>query len=93
MLLKDKPNTGGGSKSFREERLEFRQRIIDTIYDLVPIDVVEHLGNANKEVIFAMEGILDGFVKRIDDRIERAGARRAAADDSEDADDDDKKEE
>ncbi len=88
MLSKDKSNTGGGFKSFREERLEFRDRIIDTIYDLVPLEVIEHLGNANKEIIFAMEGVFDSFVKRIDDRIERAKAHHEEADD--DSDDDDK---
>ncbi|RZD15292.1 MAG: hypothetical protein EVJ47_03205 [Candidatus Acidulodesulfobacterium ferriphilum] len=80
MLLKDE-------KSFREKRSEFRHRIVDAIYDRIPVDVVEHLGNANKEMIFAIEGVFDSFVKRIDTRIERTKARRSKMDSGENPDD------
>ena len=80
MLLKDE-------KSFREKRSEFRHRIVDAIYDRIPVDVVEHLGNANKEMIFAMEGVFDSFVKRIDNRIERTKTRRSKMDSAESPDD------
>ncbi|MCL4427784.1 MAG: hypothetical protein M1276_02140 [Deltaproteobacteria bacterium] len=64
-------------KSFREKRSDFRHRIVDGIYDKIPVDVVEHLGNANKELIFAIEGVFNGFVKRIDDRIAKTKERRS----------------
>ena len=80
MLLKDE-------KSFREKRSEFRHRIVDAIYDRIPVDVVEHLGNANKEMIFAIEGVFNSFVKRIDTRIERTKARRSKIDSGESPDD------
>ena len=70
MLLKEE-------KSFREKRSELRHRIVDGIYDRIPVDVVEHLGNANKELIFAIEGVFNGFVKRIDDRIAKTKERRS----------------
>ena len=70
MLLKEE-------KSFREKRSELRHRIVDGIYDRIPVDVVEHLGNANKELIFAIEGVFNGFVKRIDDRIVKTKERRS----------------
>ncbi|MGC8555309.1 MAG: hypothetical protein ACP5NA_07485 [Candidatus Acidulodesulfobacterium sp.] len=69
MLSKDE-------KSFWERRSEFRHKIVDGIYDRIPVDVVEHLGNANKEFIFAIEGVFNGFVKRIDDRIAKTKERR-----------------
>ncbi len=75
MLLKDE-------KSFREKRSDLRHRIVDGIYDRIPVDVVEHLGNANKEVIFAIEGVFNGFVKRIDNRIARTKERHTKADSS-----------
>lgn len=62
-------------KSFAEKGSEFRHRIVDAIYDKIPADVVEHLGKANKEVILAVEGILGGLTKRIDDRILKAKER------------------
>ncbi len=68
MLLKEE-------KSFREKRSELRHKIVDGIYDRIPVDVVEHLGNANKELIFAIEGVFNGFVKRIDDRIAKTKER------------------
>ncbi len=80
MLLKDE-------KSFREKRSEFRHRIVDSIYDRIPVDVVEHLGNANKEMIFAIEGVFDSFVKRIDNRIERTKSRHSKIDSGESPDD------
>jgi hypothetical protein len=70
MLLKEE-------KSFREKRSELRHKIVDGIYDRIPVDVVEHLGNANKELIFAIEGVFNGFVKRIDDRIAKTKERRS----------------
>jgi len=70
MLLKEE-------KSFRERRSEFRHKIVDGIYDRIPVDVVEHLGNANKELIFAIEGVFNGFVKRIDDRIAKTKERHS----------------
>ncbi len=70
MLLKDE-------KSFREKRSEFRHRIVDSIYDRIPAEVVEHLGNANKELIFAIEGVFNGFIKRIDNRIARTKERHS----------------
>ena len=73
MLLKEE-------KSFREKRSELRHRIVDGIYDRIPVDIVEHLGNANKELIFAIEGVFNGFVKRIDDRIAKTKERRSKAD-------------
>jgi hypothetical protein len=69
MLSKD-------DKSFWEKRSEFRHKIVDGIYDRIPVEVVEHLGNANKEFIFAIEGVFNGFVKRIDDRIAKTKERR-----------------
>ena len=63
-------------KSFREKRSELRHKIVDGVYDRIPVDVVEHLGNANKELIFAIEGVFNGFVKRIDERIARTKERR-----------------
>ncbi|MCL4321189.1 MAG: hypothetical protein M1478_02075 [Deltaproteobacteria bacterium] len=79
MLLKDE-------KSFREKRSEFRHRVVDAIYDRIPADVVEHLGNANKEMVFALEGVLNSFVKRIDNRIERTKARHSKLDSGENPD-------
>ncbi len=73
MLLKEE-------KSFREKRSELRHKIVDGIYDRIPVDVVEHLGNANKELIFAIEGVFNGFVKRIDDRIAKTKERRSKTD-------------
>ncbi len=73
MLLKEE-------KSFREKRPELRHKIVDGIYDRIPVDVVEHLGNANKELIFAIEGVFNGFVKRIDDRIAKTKERRSKTD-------------
>ena len=75
MLSKDE-------KSFWEKRAEFRHKIVDGIYDRIPVDVVEHLGNANKEFIFAIEGVFNGFVKRIDDRIAKTKERRTNAEKS-----------
>lgn len=72
MLLK-------GGKSFREKRSEFRHKVVDSIYDMVPPTVVEHLGNANKEVVFAVEGVLDGIVKRIDKRVDAAKSRKSGS--------------
>lgn len=79
MLLKDK-------KSFNEKRSEFRHRVVDAIYDRIPADVVEHLGNANKEMIFAVEGVFNSFVKRIDNRIERTKSRHSKIDEGENPD-------
>lgn len=76
MLLKD-------DKSFREKRSELRHRIVDGIYDRIPVEVVEHLGNANKELIFAVEGVFNSFVKRIDDRIAKTKERHSETGDSE----------
>ena len=73
MLLKEE-------KSFREKRSELRHRIVDGIYDRIPVDVVERLGNANKELIFAIEGVFNGFVKKIDDRIAKTKERRSKTD-------------
>jgi hypothetical protein len=70
-------------KSFREKRSELRHKIVDGVYDWIPVDVVEHLGNANKEFIFAIEGVFNGFVKRIDDRIAKTKERRSNAEKSE----------
>lgn len=81
MLLKDE-------KSFKEKRSEWRHKIVDGIYDRIPVDVVEHLGNANKELIFAIEGVFNGFVKRIDNRIAKTKERRSRT--SEDANEADK---
>ncbi len=80
MLLKDK-------KSFNEKRSEFRHRVVDAIYDRIPADVVEHLGNANKEMIFAIEGVFNSFVKRIDNRVERTKTRHSNIDDGKNPDD------
>jgi hypothetical protein len=68
MFLKDE-------KPFSEKRSEFRHKIVDGFYDRIPADVIEHLGNANKELIFAIEGVFNGFVRRIDDRIAKAKNR------------------
>ena len=76
MLSKD-------DKSFWEKRSEFRHKIVDGIYDRIPVEVVEHLGNANKEFIFAIEGVFNGFVKRIDDRIAKTKERRSNKEKSE----------
>ncbi|MHB8232529.1 MAG: hypothetical protein ACYDDB_06485 [bacterium] len=70
MLLKD-------DKSFREKGSELRHRFVDAIYDRIPVEVVEHLGNANKEFIFAIEGIFNSFVKRIDNRIAKTKERHS----------------
>ncbi|MHB1698381.1 MAG: hypothetical protein ACYCSQ_09810 [bacterium] len=70
MLLKD-------DKSFREKRSEVRHKVVDAIYDKIPVEVVEHLGNANKELIFAVEGVFNSFVKRIDDRIAKTKERHS----------------
>lgn len=88
MLLKDEPKFGGSAKSFREKRSEFRHRVVDAIYDRIPVSIVEHLGNANKEVIFAVEGVFDSFVKRIDNRIEKTKSRHSKIDIGESPDDD-----
>ncbi|MCL4542550.1 MAG: hypothetical protein M1458_02225 [Deltaproteobacteria bacterium] len=89
---KDEPEKSGSPKSFREKRIEFRRRILDAIYDRIPVDVVEHLGNANKEIIFAIEGVFNNFVKKIDNRIEITKARRSKTDDGENPDDSNEKE-
>ncbi len=73
MLTKD-------DKSLWEKRSEFRHKVVDGIYDRIPVEVVEHLGNANKEFIFAIEGVFNGFVKRIDDRIAKTKERRTNKD-------------
>ncbi|MHB1661442.1 MAG: hypothetical protein ACYCTD_05020 [bacterium] len=70
MLLKD-------DKSFREKRSEVRHKVVDAIYDKIPVEVIEHLGNANKELIFAVEGVFNSFVKRIDDRIAKTKERHS----------------
>ncbi len=80
MLLKDE-------KSFREKRSDFRHRIVDAFYDRIPADVVEHVGNANKEVIFAVEGLFNGVIKRIDNRVEKTKVRQAKKSKGEDLDD------
>jgi len=80
MLLKDE-------KSFREKRSDFRHRIVDAFYDRIPADVVEHVGNANKEVIFAVEGLFNGVIKRIDNRVEKTKVRQAKKNKGEDPDD------
>jgi hypothetical protein len=80
MLLKDE-------KSFREKRSDFRHRIVDAFYDRIPADVVEHVGNANKEVIFAVEGLFNSVVKRIDNRVERTKVRQTKKSKGEDPDD------
>ncbi len=76
MLLKEESENGSNLKSFREKRSEFRHKIVDGIYDKIPVDVVEHLGNANKEIILAVESVFDVFVKRIDQRIAKTKERR-----------------
>jgi hypothetical protein len=45
------------------------------------------LGNANKEMIFAIEGVFNSFVKRIDNRIERTKSRHSKIDSGESPDD------
>ncbi len=70
-------------KSFREKRSELRHKIVDGLYDWIPVDVVEHLGNANKEFIFAIEGVFNSFVKRIDDRIAKTKEHRSNKEKSE----------
>ncbi len=68
-------------KSFMEKRSEFRHRIVDSIYDKIPVEVVEHLGNANKEFILAIEGVFNGFIKKIDDRIAKTKERHSKSGD------------
>lgn len=80
MLLKDE-------KSFRQKRSDFRHRIVDAFYDRIPADVVEHIGNANKEMIFAIEGVFNSFIKRIDNRVERTKTRQSKMDKGEDPED------
>lgn len=79
-------------KSFREERFEFRHKIVDAIYDKIPADMVKHLGNANKELIFAIEGVFNDIVKRIDDRITKTEERHSIIDRGENPDNDDTEE-
>ncbi|MCL5674103.1 MAG: hypothetical protein M1407_05750 [Deltaproteobacteria bacterium] len=80
MLLKDE-------KSFREKRSDFRHRIVNAFYDRIPADVVEHIGNANKEVIYAIEGLFNGVINRIDNRVEKTKARQSKKNKGEDPDD------
>jgi hypothetical protein len=79
MLLKDE-------KSFREKRSDFRHRIVNAFYDRIPADVVEHVGNANKEVIYAVEGLFNGVINRIDNRIEKTKSRQSKKNKGEDPD-------
>lgn len=74
-------------KTFREKKTEFRQRVMDAIYDKIPSEVVEHIGNANKEMVFAVEGVLNKVIDKIDKRIERSKTRHSKIDSGENPDD------
>ncbi len=85
MLSKDE-------KSFKEKRSDFRHRVVDAVYDRIPASVVEHIGNANKEIIYAVEGIFDSLIKRIDDRIERTKTRHEKMEKGDNPDEEDAEE-
>ncbi len=67
-------------KSLRDKGMELGNRIADSIYDRIPVEVVEHLGKANKEMVFAIESMLNGFIERIDNRVDRVKSRHAKLD-------------
>ena len=51
-------------------------KLIDTFYGVLPYETAQHLANAQKEVLRAMEAIIQEQIKWTDAHVERAHGKR-----------------
>ena len=67
-----------GKKAAEEKRRkaleamdELREEFVNRILCVMPEEVAEHMGNAQKELLLALKGLVDHQIKKVDRCVER----------------------
>lgn len=55
----------------KKETGQLFDRIIENFLGMFPKDMIEHLGNSQKEILLAFRSIVDNAIERTEERISR----------------------
>ncbi|MEW5768433.1 MAG: hypothetical protein AB1797_12600 [bacterium] len=70
------------AKSEAQEKIrckceDIRDKIVDTILNYLPPEMVEHLGNSKREILLALRSVIDHAIAKTDQVVEKAKEAKA----------------